>query len=46
MTDDEIDALREKLDDQREDIRAALADECGGEPDDYRADRPATEGGE
>lgn len=46
MTDDEIEALRAKMDGQREAIRAALAEDLGGDPDDYRADRPATDGGE
>jgi hypothetical protein len=46
MTDDEIAELREQMDAQREDIRAALADDLGGDPDDYRADkRPVTDGG-
>lgn len=46
MTDDEIEALREEMDEQRVEIREALAEDLGGDPDDYRADRPATDGGE
>jgi len=46
MTDDEIAELREKMDAQRDEVRAALAEELGGEADDDRADRPATDGGD
>ena len=46
MNDDEIAELRDKMDAQREDIRAALAEDLGGDPEDYRADRPVTDGGE
>lgn len=46
LTDDEIAELREKMDAQRADIRAALAEDLGGEPDEYRADRTVTDGGE
>jgi hypothetical protein len=46
MTDDEIEALREEMDEQREDIRAALAEDLGGEPEDYRADKRVADGGE
>ena len=46
MTDDEIAALHEKMNTQTEDIRAALAKDLGGEPDDYRVDQPITDGGE
>ena len=31
---------------EREDIRAALAEDLGGNPDDYRADHPVTDDGE
>jgi hypothetical protein len=34
------------IDAQCEDIRAALADDPGGDPEDYRADRSVTDGGE
>ena len=46
VTDAEIEALREKMGDQREDILAALAEELGGDPEDYRArDRDICSGG-
>ncbi|MXR40499.1 hypothetical protein GRX01_03925 [Halobaculum sp. WSA2] len=35
VTDDEIEAAREKMGEQREDIREYLADELGGDPSDY-----------
>jgi hypothetical protein len=47
MTDEEIAELREAMDDQREEVREALADELGGDPEDYRADKtPVADGGE
>lgn len=41
MTDDEIAELRERMEAQREDIYAALADDLDGDPDDYRVDDAA-----
>lgn len=38
MTDEEFADLRDKMDAQREEIRAALAEDLGGDPGDYRAD--------
>lgn len=46
MTDDEIEALRDEMDEQREDVRAAIAEEIGGEPEDYQADKRVADGGE
>jgi hypothetical protein len=47
MTDAEVEALREEMKDQREAIRVALAEELGGDPDEYRADRqPVADGGD
>jgi hypothetical protein len=54
MSEDEIEALREEMDEQREDIRKALAEDLGGEPEDYdaetylndRAGDPVADGGE
>ncbi|MFB6172146.1 MAG: hypothetical protein ABEJ23_06405 [Haloarculaceae archaeon] len=54
MSEEEIEALREEMDEQREDIREALAEDLGGEPEDYdaeeylndRAGEPVTDGGE
>ena len=37
VSEEEIDALREEMDEQREDIREALAEDLGGEPKDYDA---------
>ena len=54
VSEEEIDALREEMDEQREDIREALAEDLGGEPEDYdaeaylndRAGEPVADGGE
>ena len=54
VSEDEIEALREEMDEQREDIREALAEDLGGESEDYdaeeyfndRADEPVADGGE
>ncbi|MFB6200442.1 MAG: hypothetical protein ABEI98_00330 [Halorhabdus sp.] len=45
VTDDEIEELREKMDEQRSEIREALAEDLGGEPEDYKADRAVADGG-
>jgi len=46
VTDADIEALREKMDDQREEILDALAADLGGDPEDYRArDRDTRSGG-
>ena len=54
VSEGEIEALREEMDEQREDIREALAEDLGGEPGDYdaeeylndRAGEPVADGGE
>jgi hypothetical protein len=54
VSEEEIDALQEEMDEQREDIRKALAEDLGGEPEDYdaeeylndRAGEPVADGGE
>jgi hypothetical protein len=54
VSEEEIEALREEMDEQREDIREALAEDLGGEPEDYdaeeylndRAGEPVADGGE
>lgn len=46
MTDDQIAELRDEMHAPREDICAALAEDRGGNPEDYRADRPVADGGE
>jgi hypothetical protein len=53
VTEDEIRALREEMDAQREEVREALAEDLGGAPEDYdaerylsdRADEPVADGG-
>ena len=45
MNDDEIAELRDKMDAQREDIRAALAEDLGGDLEDYRVLTVESEGG-
>ena len=37
LTDDEIAAFQQAMDEQREEILQALAEELGGDPEDYRA---------
>lgn len=39
MTDDELAEASEAIQDLREDVRVDLADDLGGTPDDYRAER-------
>ncbi len=54
VSEEEIEALREEMDEQREDIREALAEDLGGEPEDYdaeeclndRAGEPVADGGD
>jgi len=54
VSEDEIEALREEMDAQREDIREALAEDLGGDPEGYdagkylndRAGEPVADGGE
>ena len=54
VTEEEIQALQDEMDGQREEIREALADDLGGEPEDYdvgnylsdRAGEPVADGGE
>ncbi|WP_433632690.1 hypothetical protein [Halomicrococcus sp. NG-SE-24] len=46
MTDDEIAELRERMYAQREDIRAALADDFDGDSDDYRVDDSLSDDGD
>ena len=50
----EIEALREEMDEQRLEIREAMAEDLGGEPEDYdagkylidRAGEPVADGGD
>ena len=54
VTDAEIEALCEAMDDQRAEIREALAEDLGGKPEDYdaeahlndRAGEPVADGGD
>jgi len=46
MTDGELAEAKESLEELREQVREDLAEDLGGDPDDYRADRPVTDGGE
>lgn len=54
VSEGEIEALREEMDEQREEIREALAEDLGGEPEDYdagkylrdRTGEPVADGGE
>ncbi len=54
VSEDELDALREEMEDQRAAIREALAEDLGGDPDDYdaetylrdRASEPVADGGD
>jgi hypothetical protein len=54
VSEEEIEALREEMDEQREEIREGLAEDLGGEPEDYdaeeylndRAGEPVADGGE
>lgn len=53
VSDEELAELREEMDAQREEIRQALADDLGGDPEDYdarkylsdRAGEPLADGG-
>lgn len=45
MTDAELDEFQDAMDEQGEELRKALAEDLGGDPDDYRT-RPVADGGE
>ena len=40
MTEEEFDVLREAMEEQREELLHALAEDLGGCPDDYRVSTP------
>lgn len=52
VTDEEVETLRRELEEQREELRRALAEDLGGDPEDYsaeaflsdRVDEPAANG--
>lgn len=49
MTDEELAAAEEEIRDVFAEVREALAEELGGDPDDYQSDqshRPEADGGE
>ena len=46
MTDDEIEELEENIEELRTEVRQDLAEDFGGEPDDYRAEKPVPDGGD
>jgi len=45
MTDEELEELRNEMEEQGEELREALAEDFGGDPDEYRT-RPVADGGE
>lgn len=45
LTDEEIETLVEDVQEMREAVREDLASDFGGDPEDYRADTPVTDGG-
>lgn len=46
MTDEELEAFQAEMEKQGTELREALADDLGGDPEDYRANRPVADGGE
>lgn len=46
LTDDEIEALLDDVQELRETVLRDLADDFGGDSEDYRADRPVPDGGD
>jgi hypothetical protein len=40
VSDDEIERAKDEIEALRVEVRQVLADELGGDPDDYRAERP------
>jgi len=46
MTDEELEEFQDAMEKQGEELREALAEDLGGDPEDYRADRKVADGGE
>jgi hypothetical protein len=46
MTDEQFAAAKEEIQSLRADVRESLAEDLGGEPEDYRADRAVADGGD
>ena len=44
MTEEQFTEAEKKLEELRHDIREALAEETGGDPEDYRADKHVADG--
>ena len=45
MTDEELEEFQDEMEKQDEELREALAEDLGGDPEDYRK-RPVADGGE
>jgi len=45
MTDEELEAFQDAMEEQGEELREALAEDLGGDPEDYRK-QPVADGGE
>ena len=43
LRDDDIEELHEAMDEQSDELHEALADDLGGEPEDYQVDYPRAE---
>lgn len=46
MTDEELEEFQEAMEEQGEELREALAEDLGGDPEDYRAGQTVADGGE
>jgi len=47
MTDEELEAAKDEIDELREDVREALAEDLGGDPEEYDATQQSVaDGGE
>jgi len=46
MTDEELEEFQDAMEKQGAELREALAEDLGGDPEDYRADRKVADGGE
>lgn len=46
MTEEEIEQAEAEIHDLFDDVRDTLAEDLGGEPEDYRADKRVADGGE
>lgn len=46
MTDEELTEAKESLEELRKQVREDLAEDLGGDPEEYRADRRVADGGD